>query len=234
MTVADLEKGMIIPVDKPYKWTSFDVIGFLRKFCRQELGLQKIKIGHAGTLDPLASGLLILCTGAATKRIEEFMGLEKEYTGTFTLGATTPSFDLEKEIDQVYPFTHITQEMIGEVTRSLTGDIRQVPPVFSAIKVNGKRAYKSARKGHDLDLPPRQVNIREFEITRIALPEMDFRISCSKGTYIRALARDFGQQLQSGAHLTALCRTRIGDFRLEEAYSLESLKAYLKSLDPVI
>lgn len=187
-----------------------------------------MKLGHAGTLDPLATGLLIVCSGKATKRIDEFMGLEKEYTGTFMLGATTPSFDLEKEVDAVYPYGHITVEAIAQAAVSLTGEIQQLPPAFSAIKINGKRAYKSARKGKDPELTPRQVTVREFEITRIALPEVDFKISCSKGTYIRALARDFGAALGSGAHLTALRRTRIGDFRVDNAYSMDALKDELR------
>ncbi|HPT01575.1 MAG TPA: tRNA pseudouridine(55) synthase TruB [Bacteroidales bacterium] len=224
----DFETGEIILVNKPYRWTSFDVIGALRSFFKKELAMPKVKIGHAGTLDPLATGLMILCTGKATKRIEEFMGLEKEYTGTFVLGASTASFDLEKPVDQVFPTEHITDGMIADVVSSLTGDIMQVPPIFSAIKINGKRAYKSARKGADLELQPRSVNVREFEITRLAMPEVDFRIVCSKGTYIRALARDFGQALGSGAYLSALCRTRIGPYRLADAYEIEQFKELLR------
>lgn len=229
MRTFDFETGEVLLVDKPYRWTSFDVIGALRKFFRSELNISKIKMGHAGTLDPLATGLLILCSGKATKRIDEFMGLEKEYIGTFMLGATTPSFDLEKETDAIYPYDHITEDLIYETAGLFTGELMQVPPVFSAIKINGKRAYKAARKGNDPGLLPRPVQVREFEITRIALPEVDFRISCSKGTYIRALARDFGTALNSGAHLIALRRTRIGNLRIEDAYSLDGLKAELKT-----
>ena len=225
----DFETGEIILVNKPYRWTSFDVIGALRLFFKKELGMPKIKIGHAGTLDPLATGLMILCTGRATKRIEEFMGLEKEYTGTFVLGASTASFDLEKPVDQVFPTEHITEGMIGDAVSSLTGDIMQVPPVFSAIKIDGKRAYKSARQGKELELQPRSVSIREFEITRLVLPEVDFRIVCSKGTYIRAIARDFGQALGSGAYLSVLCRTRIGNQRLADAYEIEQFKELLRA-----
>jgi len=225
----DFETGEIILVNKPYRWTSFDVIGALQSFFKKELGMPKIKIGHAGTLDPLATGLMILCTGRATKRIEEFMGLEKEYTGTFVLGASTASFDLEKPVDQVFPTEHITEGMIGDAVSSLTGDIMQVPPVFSAIKIDGKRAYKSARQGKDLELQPRSVSIREFEITRLVLPEVDFRIVCSKGTYIRAIARDFGQALGSGAYLSVLCRTRIGNHRLANAYEIEPFKELLRT-----
>jgi tRNA pseudouridine55 synthase len=224
----DFETGEIILVNKPYRWTSFDVIGALRSFFKKELAMPKIKIGHAGTLDPLATGLMILCTGRATKRIEEFMGLEKEYTGTFVIGATTASFDLEKPVDHVFPTEHITEGMINDALNSLTGDLMQLPPVFSAIKVNGKRAYKSARKGTELELQPRSVNVREFEITRLKLPEVDFRIACSKGTYIRAIARDFGQALGSGAYLSALRRTRIGTHALSDAYEIEQFKELLR------
>lgn len=224
----DFETGEIILVNKPYRWTSFDVIGALRSFFKKELAMPKIKIGHAGTLDPLATGLMILCTGRATKRIEEFMGLEKEYTGTFVIGATTASFDLEKPVDHVFPTEHITEGMINDALNSLTGDLMQLPPVFSAIKVNGKRAYKSARKGTELELQPRSVNVREFEITRLKLPEVDFRIACSKGTYIRAIARDFGQALGSGAYLSALRRTRIGTHAVSDAYEIEQFKELLR------
>lgn len=225
----DFETGEIILVNKPYRWTSFDVIGALRSFFKKELGMPKIKIGHAGTLDPLATGLMILCTGRATKRIEEFMGLEKEYTGTFVLGASTASFDLEKPVDQTFPTEHITDGMISDAVSGLTGNILQVPPVFSAIKINGKRAYKSARRGAELELQPRHVEIREFEVTRLAMPEVDFRIVCSKGTYIRAIARDFGQALESGAYLSVLCRTRIGNYNLADAYEIEQFKELLRS-----
>jgi tRNA pseudouridine55 synthase len=224
----DFERGEIIPVNKPYHWTSFDVIGSVRGFFRKELGIAKLKVGHAGTLDPLATGLLLLCTGPATKRIEEIQELEKEYTGTLVLGATTPCFDLEKPVDKLYKVGHISTSALAEAAKGLTGAIMQVPPVFSAIKVNGKRAYKSARSGEALELSARPVIVREFEITRIALPEVDFRICCSKGTYIRSIARDFGIALNSGAYLSALCRTRIGSYRLDEAWSITSLKNELK------
>ncbi len=219
------EEGEVLLINKPLTWTSFDIINRFRFFLKKQLGIKKIKVGHAGTLDPLADGLLIVCTGRFTKRIEEFQGLEKEYTGTFHLGATTPSYDLEHEVDHMYETSHITSEMIYEATIQFTGDILQVPPVFSAIKIGGKRAYKSARSEKELELDARPVNIREFEITRIALPEIDFRVCCSKGTYIRSLARDFGEALGSGAHLTALRRTRIGEFQLENAFNLVDLMA---------
>lgn len=217
------EEGEVLLINKPLKWSSFDVINRFRYFLRKQCGIQKIKVGHAGTLDPLADGLLIVCTGKFTKRIEEFQGQEKEYTGTFRLGATTPSFDLEHEVDQTYETAHITPEMIQQAAANLTGEIMQLPPVFSAIKIGGKRAYKFARKDKDPELSPRPVHIREFEITRIEMPEVDFRISCSKGTYIRSIARDFGSSLQSGAHLTSLRRTRIGEFLLSNAWELEDL-----------
>ncbi|MFZ4548536.1 MAG: tRNA pseudouridine(55) synthase TruB [Bacteroidales bacterium] len=223
----NITEGEILLVNKPYRWTSFDVIGSLRGLIKHLIG-KKIKIGHAGTLDPLATGLLIVCTGKATKRIEEFTAFDKEYTGTFTLGATTPSFDMEKEVNETFATEHITTEMITAAALSLIGDIMQVPPMFSAIKVDGKRAYESARKDVDLKLAARPVNIAAFEITRIALPEVDFRIVCSKGTYIRSLARDFGLALQSGAFLSALCRTRIGPYFLSDAYEVEGLKTVLR------
>lgn len=219
------EEGEVLLINKPLTWTSFDIINRFRYFLKKQLGIKKIKVGHAGTLDPLADGLLIVCTGKFTKRIEEFQGLEKEYTGTFRLGATTPSYDLEHEIDEVYETAHISDEMIYEAARLFTGDIMQIPPVYSAIKIGGRRAYKFARNDQDPELEARPVNIREFEITRIALPEVDFRVCCSKGTYIRSLARDFGDALESGAHLTALRRTRIGEFRLVDARNLDELMA---------
>jgi len=224
----DLEAGEIFLVNKPYRWTSFDVVGSLRGLMKHLLGGKKIKVGHAGTLDPLATGLLIVCTGKATKRLEEFKDFDKEYIGTFMLGATTSSYDLEKEINQTFPISHITPDMILAVSQCLTGEILQVPPVFSAIKVDGKRAYESARKNKELELAGRQVNIGQFEITRVALPEVDFRIVCSKGTYIRSIARDFGLALQSGAYLSALCRTRVGPHKLEDAYEMAALKTLLK------
>jgi tRNA pseudouridine55 synthase len=223
----NITEGEVLLVNKPYRWTSFDVIGSLRGLIKHLIG-KKIKIGHAGTLDPLATGLLIVCTGKATKRIEEFMVFDKEYTGTFVLGATTPSYDMEKEVNETFPTQHITSEMIQLASQSLSGDIMQIPPMFSAIKVDGKRAYESARKDKDLGLAARPVSIPVFEITRIEMPEVDFRIVCSKGTYIRAIARDFGQVLQSGAYMSALCRTRIGPHLLTNAHEVEELKTILR------
>jgi tRNA pseudouridine55 synthase len=220
----DFEKGEILLIDKPYQWTSFDVVNVVRNYIRKQLGLKKIKIGHAGTLDPLATGLLVVCTGRMTKQIEQFKEFDKEYTGTFRLGATTPSFDLEKEIDQTYEWEHITKEKINEAVQKLTGKQEQLPPIYSAVKVKGKRAYDYARKEQELDIPLKKINISLFEITSIRLPDLDFHVTCSKGTYIRSLARDLGKSLESGAHLTALCRTRIGPYFLKDAYTPEELK----------
>lgn len=234
----DFAAGEVLLIDKPLKWTSFDAVNRIRGMIKRHLNL-KLKVGHAGTLDPLATGLLVICTGKFTRRIDEFQAQEKEYTGTFLIGATTPCCDLEKPIDAYFPVDHITDEMIYAAAKKFTGNIEQVPPLFSAIKVEGKRAYELARKGSDSVIPPRQVVIREFEITRIerhagssevenpihSSIEVDFRVSCSKGTYIRSLARDFGTELNSGAHLTALRRTRIGDFRIEDGMTPEELTA---------
>jgi tRNA pseudouridine55 synthase len=223
----NFEEGEILLINKPYQWTSFDVVNNIRQFLRNGLGIKKIKIGHTGTLDPLATGLLILCTGKFTKQIEQFKDLDKEYTGTFTLGATTPSFDLETEIDTVHAWEHIDEESIRAVVKSMTGTFAQVPPVHSAVKINGKRAYDYARKDQEVILNPKQVTISAFEITAIRLPCVDFRIECSKGTYIRSMARDFGKALSCGAHLTSLCRTRIGQYHLRDAYELNDLKKSL-------
>lgn len=211
------DPGRVLLIDKPFRWTSFDVVGKLRN------KLKIKKIGHAGTLDPLATGLLIICVGRMTKRIDDFMGLEKEYTGTFTLGQTTASYDLETEVSEALDVSHLTDEMIREAVKPLTGKIQQLPPLHSAIKVGGKRAYSFARKGQDIELQPREVEVTEFEIVSIALPVVHFRIVCSKGTYIRSLARDFGTALGVGAHLSSLCRTRIGTFKLTDALSVEQV-----------
>lgn len=209
----------ILLIDKPLGWTSFQVVNKVKWLLKQQ-GL-KTKIGHAGTLDPLATGLLILCTGKFTKRISEFQDMQKEYTGTFSFGATTPCFDLEKPVDAYFPMDHITEDLLLSTSRQFIGEQDQVPPIFSAVKVEGKRAYELARKGEEAVIQAKRICIYEFELTRIHLPEVDFRVTCSKGTYIRSLARDFGKALQSGAHLSALCRTRIGEFRLEQAIQLE-------------
>jgi tRNA pseudouridine55 synthase len=209
------DKGRILLINKPLRWTSFDVVNKLR------YKLKIKKIGHAGTLDPLATGLLIICVGKMTKRIEEFMGLEKEYTGKFVLGKTTPSYDLETPVTVEKDIAEITPEKIYAATLPFIGTISQLPPLHSAIRVGGKRAYEFARKGTEIELKPRQVEIQLFEITSINLPEVSFRIVCSKGTYIRSIARDFGQFLQVGAYLSELCRTRIGTFSLGEALDIE-------------
>lgn len=210
-------EGKVLLVNKPYRWTSFDVVNKLR------YKLKMKKIGHAGTLDPLATGLLIICTGKMTKRIEEFMGLEKEYTGTFVLGQTTPSYDLETPVSEAKDISHIKDETIYNVAKKFTGIISQIPPAHSAIKIDGKRAYELARKGKEVELKPREVEVKEFEITGIQFPEVKFRIVCSKGTYIRSVARDVGNELGTGAYLSALCRTRIGPFLLKDASEVEGV-----------
>jgi tRNA pseudouridine55 synthase len=223
----DFKKGEVVLINKPSTWTSFDIVNSFRHFLRKKLALGKLKVGHAGTLDPLATGLLLICTGSFTKRIIEFTDYEKEYTCTIFLGATTPSFDAEKPIDQTYPIDHITEELLLAAARKQTGTIQQVPPIFSAVKIDGKHAYEYARKDKELLMPSKEVTISEFEITRIELPEVDFRIVCSKGTYIRAIARDFGEDVRSGAYIIALCRTRIGPFLLKDAWGINMLKEAL-------
>lgn len=216
-TKEDFLNGQILLIDKPLEWSSFQAVNALKWAIRKKFDLKKIKIGHAGTLDPLATGLLIICTGKFTKKIPELQGQIKEYTGTFTLGATTPSYDLETEVNQTYPTEHLTQNIIKEATKEFLGEIEQVPPIFSALKKDGKRLYELAREGKEVDIKSRKITISEFEITRIQLPEVDFRVVCSKGTYIRSLAHDFGKALGSGAHLSTLRRTKIGDFNVNNA-----------------
>lgn len=213
--------------DKPYGWTSFGLVAKVRYQLCRKLGVKKLKVGHAGTLDPLATGVLLVCTGKATKRIEELQAHTKEYVATLKLGETTPSFDLEKPVDAVYPTGHITREMVEEVLARFVGTIEQVPPVFSACKVNGSRAYDLARRGEDVELKAKTLVIDEMELLRCELPEIDIRVVCSKGTYIRALARDIGKALQSGAHLTALRRTRVGSRRVEDCLSLDGFPEWL-------
>ena len=220
-TAEEYKNGQVLLIDKPLNWTSFQVVNKLRWEIRQRFNIKKIKVGHAGTLDPLATGLLIICTGKQTKEIHVYQGQEKEYTGTFTVGATTPSYDLETEVDKTYPTDHITEELLYETTKQFVGDIQQRPPIFSAIKKDGKRLYELARKGETTEINARTVSITEFEITKIDLPEVEFRVVCSKGTYIRSLAYDFGLALNSGAHLSALRRTKIGDFAVENGVSVE-------------
>lgn len=217
----NIVEGQVLLIDKPLHWTSFQVVNRMRSAIKRKFDLKKIKVGHAGTLDPLATGLLIICTGKFTKKIDEYQGLFKEYTGTFTVGATTPSYDLETEINEQFSIEHLTEELIKDTILQFIGEIDQVPPIFSAIQVDGKRAYDSARKGKDIQLDSRKVTIHEFEITQINLPEIEFRIKCSKGTYIRSIANDFGKAMITGSHLSALRRTKIGEFSVENAMSLE-------------
>ena len=220
----DFISGEILYIDKPLNWTSFDLVRKLRNRLCRDLKVKKLKVGHAGTLDPLATGLLIVCTGKFTKRITEIQAQAKEYTGTFTVGATTPSYDLETEVDATFATEQITPELIQETVKQFLGEIDQKPPVFSAIKKDGKRLYEHARAGEEVEIAFRKTTIHEFEITRIALPEIDFRVVCSKGTYIRSLAFDFGKALNSGAYLSVLRRTKIGDFSVENGISPEDFE----------
>ncbi len=216
----DFITGEIIGIDKPLGWTSFDAVKRVRGAIQRRLHLKKFKVGHAGTLDPLATGVLIVCTGRATKRIDELQNGDKEYVATIRLGATTPSFDLETEVDAVYPWEHITRERVEEIIPTFIGKIMQVPPVFSAVKVDGKRAYNLARKGKEVELKAKPLYIKEMELLGMDMPEITLRIVCSKGTYIRALARDLGEALGSGAHLTGLRRTRVGNVRVEDCLTI--------------
>lgn len=224
MIAEDFQNGQILLIDKPLKWSSFQAVNKIKWSLKKHLGLKKIKVGHAGTLDPLATGLLIVCTGKFTKRIEELQGMVKEYTGTFYIGATTPSYDLETEIDYHFSTEHIDTALIYKTVEQFLGEIDQKPPIFSAIKKDGVRLYEHARNGLEIEIAARKTTIHEFEITRIALPEVDFRVVCSKGTYIRSLAFDYGKALQSGAHLTALRRTKIGDYSVDNAIDVEDFE----------
>lgn len=217
----DFTGGEVLLFDKDLDWTSFDLVQRVRNTLCRKMGVKKLKIGHAGTLDPLATGLMILCTGKATKRIEEFQAEEKEYIATLKLGATTPSFDMETEEDSVSDFSFVSEDLIYSALKKFTGEIDQVPPVFSAVKVKGKRAYEFARNGTELKLQPKKIVIREIKLEKFDLPEVVLRVVCSKGTYIRALARDIGEELNCGAYLTGLRRTRIGEFRVENALTVE-------------
>lgn len=224
--------GTCLLVDKPQSWTSFDVVNKIRTEIKHSLGVKKIKVGHAGTLDPMATGLLIICTGKHTKKLAELQGLTKEYTGTITLGATTPSYDAETEPDAIFPTNHITTEQLEAARQSFIGDIEQMPPMFSAIKVDGQPLYKKARQGIVVEIAPRPVKIYEFEFLNIALPKIDFRVKCSKGTYIRSLAFDIGKALESGGYLSSLCRTKVGNFKIEDAWNLEALVDHIENLAP--
>ncbi len=226
----DFIEGEILCFDKPLRWTSFNLVAKIRSQLCHRLGVKKLKVGHAGTLDPLATGVMVVCTGKATKRIDELQAHVKEYVATLQLGATTPSFDLEKPIDQTYPTAHITEALLREVLTRFLGRIEQVPPAFSACKIDGKRAYDLARKGREVDLKPKVLVIDEIELLDFNPEKMQatIRVVCSKGTYIRALARDIGQALQSGAHLISLRRTRVGDVRVEDCMKVEDFPDWLQ------
>ncbi len=222
--------GAVLYIDKPLTWTSFDVVNKIRKSLRHYLGIQKIKVGHAGTLDPLASGLVIICTGKATKQIMQYQDLDKAYTAQVRLGATTPSFDLETKVDSTFPWEHITSEKIDQALLKLSGDQEQMPPLYSAKSVDGKRAYAMARKGKHVELKPQQVHISLLKLLSAELPEVTLQVECSKGTYIRSLARDLGSLLESGAHLTGLRRTRIGPYHVDQAIPVDNFIENLKLL----
>lgn len=220
-------EGQVLLINKPLGWTSFDVVNKIRYSLKRYLGIKKIKVGHAGTLDPLATGLVIVCTGKATKQIDQFLGMDKQYLADVRLGATTPSFDLEMEPDKHFPYEHVTQEMLDRAITALTGDIDQVPPMFSALKVNGRKAYDLARQGKEVELKARQITISELKLLRWDNPDIKLDVSCSKGTYIRSLARDLGYELDSGAHLTGLVRTRIGPYQLADSITIEDFEKNL-------
>lgn len=226
----DFQQGAFILLNKPYKWTSFDLVNKVKFKVKHKLRVKKIKVGHAGTLDPLATGLMIVCVGKYTKNIDTYQSQVKEYIATLQLGATTPSFDLETEIDQEYPTEHITRERIDETLKGFIGSIEQRPPDYSAVKVNGKRAYEYARKGQEVEIKKKTLVIDEIEVLEFDENVLKIRVVCSKGTYIRALARDIGQALHSGAHLTALQRTQIGDFKIDDAIEIEDFIKFLENL----
>lgn len=228
-TAEDFKNGQILLFDKPLNWTSFQLVNKVRWLIKKRFKIKKIKVGHAGTLDPLATGLLIICTGKFTKKIPELQGQVKEYTGTISVGATTPSYDLETEIDEQYPTDHISEELLQETVKKFIGEIEQTPPVFSALKKDGKRLYEYARKGEEVEVKKRKVEISEFEIETKDFPKVHFRVVCSKGTYIRSLAHEFGEVLQSGAHLSELRRTKIGDFSVENGMDIASFEKSLPS-----
>lgn len=224
------EEGQVLLFNKPAYWTSFDLVNKVRIIIRSTLGIKKIKVGHAGTLDPLATGLMIICTGKSTKKIDEFRDLDKEYIATFHLGATTPSFDLETETDFKYPTDHITREMVVEVLNSFIGEMKQLPPMYSAKQIDGKRAYEYARKGIEKELIPVTVFFREIELISFAIPDIKIRLVCSKGTYIRSFARDFGVALKSGSYLSELERTSIGAFHVSQAYDLKKFQEFVEQM----
>ncbi len=224
----NFKEGATLLVDKPLEWTSFDVVNKIRSALKKTLGIRKIKVGHAGTLDPLATGLLIICTGKFTKKIDSYQGLYKVYDGSFRLGATTPSYDAEMDIDQSFPIDHLNEKDIRDNVAHFVGEISQTPPLFSAIKVNGQPLYKTARKGEKVQVKSRVVTIHDFQISNIRFPDVDFEVKCSKGTYIRSLVHEFGQKLENGAYLTQLRRTHIGEHSLENAWNLEELIQHIQ------
>jgi tRNA pseudouridine55 synthase len=224
----DFLAGEVLLIDKPVDWTSFDVVNKIRYLIKRHLGIKKIKVGHAGTLDPLATGLVIVCTGKFTKKIDEYQGMTKEYIADVRFGATTPTYDMESEPDATYPYDHITEEVLKKVIQdSFTGEIEQIPPVYSAIKIKGQKAYELARRGEKVTMKPRQVTIHKIDIARFDLPDVTLDVTCSKGTYIRSLAHDIGKALGSGAHLSGLRRTRIGDFSAGDAISMQDIEKVL-------
>jgi tRNA pseudouridine55 synthase len=231
MKALDFQAGEVMLVNKPLHWTSFDVVNKLRYELKQKLGIKKIKVGHAGTLDPLADGLLILCTGKKTKEIESFMGLEKKYSGTITLGSTTPSYDLETEINNTFPLDKITEDQVKTEVKKMVGTFAQQPPIFSAKKVKGKKAYDLARAGKEVKLEPKIITIHSFELPQIELPLVHFEITCSKGTYIRSIAHDLGKNLDNGGHLSALRREKIGSFDLKDAHSVAEWVEIIQASD---
>ncbi len=216
-----LRKGQVLLIDKPLNWTSFDVVNKIRYTILKKYNLKKFKVGHAGTLDPLATGLLLICVGKATKTINQYQGLDKEYTGSFYLGATTPSYDMETPVNENFDTKYITPELILQTAQAFVGKQKQLPPIFSAVKINGKKLYEHARKGEDVEISPREIEIKAFEILSVKMPEVRFRVRVSKGTYIRSLAYDFGRALQSGAYLMSLRRTKIGSFDVENALNID-------------
>lgn len=224
----DFVAGEIIPVYKPYTWTSFQIVNKVRYHLSKKYGIKRFKVGHAGTLDPLATGVLLLCTGKATKRIEELQKHTKEYEAEITLGATTPSYDMEHPVDATFPYEHITREMVENTLKQFIGEIAQRPPLFSACKVDGKRAYDLARKGSDMQLEPKQIRIDNIELLEFDLPKIRIRVTCGKGTYIRSLARDIGEALESGAYLSELTRTRVGEFKLTDCIKIEAIQEWIE------
>lgn len=223
-TQDDFINGQVLLIDKPLNWTSFDVVNFLRSFIRKIYNIKKIKVGHAGTLDPLATGLLIICTGKKTKEIDSYQGMDKVYVGSMVLGATTPSYDLETKPDQFFDYGHITEEQLSEAKKQFIGEIEQTPPIYSAVKIDGKRAFDYARKNAEVKIKSRKVTINDFSLLNIDLPNIDFSVNCSKGTYIRSLANDFGKSLNNGAYLSALRRTQIGEYKVSNAFTIETFK----------